>query len=505
MLRRKRASTSTTERGTPPPGTPDPGAGTATPTGSGPAPASAASRAPSRSDVIEGEIITPGPGDTGGVRFIEIEIVDPAEAASSPPTTGVYAVEDPEPEMIDAEVLDGEIPDGEVVQGRIVHGRGHASPEDGPHHPYSETHATEHAPPRGHDGVPRNGAGYDGTGYDGTEYDATHARPADTTYAHDTTDEPRTASPDDTTYERRTAYAHDTAYQHDTTYQHDTGTVPATRVPEPAAGTSRRGRSGRRTRAPGLARGPILGALGVLLLPALAVLGLVALMPGALSDAWRAHLSGTPVNPWRVPARTEATTTGAGPALTMVAEVAEITPGQAQVLLDRGENAGYGTLRKAWTWRDRNGLNLLALDLAEERTAKDGSLREARVRVHHLARLEGEPRVLHLVDEMLECPETPLHVDFTTGSVQVGDLDADGVAEATSGWHSSCEGPDRQRDVTLALLSGGQAYTLGGRGFPGTQRPDGVPPATFDADPQPEQWPAAFLTTAQNLFRVVYT
>ncbi|MFI7585945.1 M949_RS01915 family surface polysaccharide biosynthesis protein [Spongisporangium articulatum] len=170
----------------------------------------------------------------------------------------------------------------------------------------------------------------------------------------------------------------------------------------------------------------------------------------------------------------------------------QVNRAKATQLLARAHRSAGGTIKRAFTWTDGNGMNLLVT--ASNRTSAGTSLR-----VTQLARLDGKPQVLRVMIEpdLPECSGDDPKAGFTAGSMFVRDLDGDGVAEATVGWSSRCgSGPSVAK---LALLSDGQKYIIRGEGDVGNAGSgSGVP------DPVAARWPAKFLGPLTTLYRSLY-
>lgn len=247
-------------------------------------------------------------------------------------------------------------------------------------------------------------------------------------------------------------------------------------------------------------RRTLLLAVMVVGLPLLAVLGLVVLMPRGSSrpaDAGRQEprpSASADLEPTASP--TGEASPSPSPEATAITDLEGIDQGRADGLLRQGGVNDAGEIHNAWTWTDRNGLNLLALTSTGRR--------QLVLKVTHLAHLDAQPSTLREMRDPQSCRrQERLDAGFAQGSVQVSDLDGDGIAEATVGWYASCD-DTQQATVKLALISNGDKYILRGQGFVG-EPPPGVPAATFQPEPESSAWPATFYDTTVSVFHNVFT
>jgi hypothetical protein len=151
-----------------------------------------------------------------------------------------------------------------------------------------------------------------------------------------------------------------------------------------------------------------------------------------------------------------------------------------------------GDVVGAWRWTDDNGRNLLV-------TTRQGGGNNQTLRVIQVARLDKNPKTLRvMIDPGLPgCRGGDGAAGFTKNSVQVRDLDRDGVAEVLVGWFARCGGSGAQTTAKLALLSNGDKYILRGQGVlgsGGSQAPD----------PAAKNWPKPFLKAATAEFKTLY-
>jgi hypothetical protein len=125
-----------------------------------------------------------------------------------------------------------------------------------------------------------------------------------------------------------------------------------------------------------------------------------------------------------------------------------------------------GTVEDARRWTDRNGQNLLVLTRTEEVWGKDSLGNDARSReIHgyHFIRQGSGYRILwQTIDFVRGCGED-IVLEYAPGSVQVTDVDHDGIAETTYVYAIACMGGMDPADMKLILHEGATKYAI--RGF----------------------------------------
>jgi hypothetical protein len=151
-----------------------------------------------------------------------------------------------------------------------------------------------------------------------------------------------------------------------------------------------------------------------------------------------------------------------------------------------------GDVVGAWRWSDENGRNLLA-------TTRERSGANQTLRVIHVARLDKDPKTLRvMIDPGLPgCQSGGGTAGFTKNSVQVRDLDRDGIAEVLVGWFARCGSAAADSTVKLAVLSDGDKYILRGQGVVGSG-------GSQAPDPAAKSWPKPFLKAATAVFKTLY-
>ena len=272
----------------------------------------------------------------------------------------------------------------------------------------------------------------------------------------------------------------------------------------------------------------------VIVVPTLAVFGVVALLPGPPQRAAAALPSNRPSasGPASIAARSAA---GAR-------DLRGLTADQTASLLGAAGQSVRGDLDQAWTFRDSNGLNLLVA------TVETVAVSDYTMRVSLFGDLEGAPRSMtRLADGGLPgCSAAPLRgngakrddrqkrdrsgrgngnnsgdqnndnqnngdqpaeqpaavlgsAGFTSDSVTLADSNRDGVGEVTIGWSSSCGPAGASSRIQLALISADRTFLVQG---------DGVISATGNGTLVPEQdpasWPEGSLDSVNALFHQLY-
>lgn len=235
--------------------------------------------------------------------------------------------------------------------------------------------------------------------------------------------------------------------------------------------------------------------IGLALIPVLAVLAAVALLPRGPDGE-----TATPIRP----AAAGGSPQPAGSAAPDTQDTADATVGDLQqVPPDRAladlTNAGVqpgGDIAGGWAWDDANGRNLLVTASAAGRVAGSYDLR-----VTQLAGVGEAARVLRVMREpgVPRCGSGSGTARFTPGSVTVRDLDRDGIGEVSVGWSFGCSAAGAKTEAKLVLLAGGQKHILRGRGVIGRPGSGGFVP-----DPAPGSWPEGYLDALTALFHQLY-
>ena len=243
----------------------------------------------------------------------------------------------------------------------------------------------------------------------------------------------------------------------------------------------------------------------IVVVPILAALGVVALIPwGSAGRSDRSVTTAASATRSQAAASAPATPSATAqptPTPTPEGGLREISPGEATGMLERAGVNLSGAVQRAWTWTDVDGLNLLA---AASRTEFRGDEHAPRFTLEfaHLAGLDTQPRALRVMRD----PDLPERCDgdgaqsstgFTDGSVAVTDLDGDGITEVSIGWTARCGGADQPSTAKLALLTNGRKFILRGSGVLGAG-------GSMDPDPDAGDWPQAYLRQMTALFHHLY-
>lgn len=123
--------------------------------------------------------------------------------------------------------------------------------------------------------------------------------------------------------------------------------------------------------------------------------------------------------------------------------------------------AHRGTVEAARRWTDRNGENLILLTRTDE-TTTGGDLREREIYAYHYVREGAGYRLLwRTVDFERECM-FDLLLEFAPGSLQVTDVDADGIAETSYVYGQACRGGVDPPGLKLILHEGATKYAIRG-------------------------------------------
>jgi len=129
--------------------------------------------------------------------------------------------------------------------------------------------------------------------------------------------------------------------------------------------------------------------------------------------------------------------------------------------------AHRGTVEAARRWTDRNGDNLLLLTRTDELTTSnaDGERFRAReIYAYHYVREGAGYRLLwQTTDFVREC-DLDLALDYAPGSLQVTDVDADGIAETSYVYRKACRGGVDPPGLKLILHEGATKYAIRGSG-----------------------------------------
>ena len=147
----------------------------------------------------------------------------------------------------------------------------------------------------------------------------------------------------------------------------------------------------------------------------------------------------------------------------------------------------------AWGWRDANGENVFVVTYADSEGAEsdyDSSRSRSMVITHDVLGSDGPvTRKRTVRDFVNDCP-FDLHLLLEKDSLQVSDLDGDGLAEITFAYQFTCTSDVSPRSRKMLLLEDGEKYIL--RGHTGLNLPGMQMPSEFEVDPSVEKGPKVF-------------
>ncbi len=139
-----------------------------------------------------------------------------------------------------------------------------------------------------------------------------------------------------------------------------------------------------------------------------------------------------------------------------------VAPGQVPAAA-----AHRGKVEGARRWTDRNGENLILLTRTDQVTTPNpleggDPYRAREIYAYHYVREGAGYRLLwQTIDFVRECP-LDLALDYAPGSLQVTDVDADGIAETSFVYRLACQGGVDPSDLKLILHEGAAKYAIRG-------------------------------------------
>jgi len=127
-----------------------------------------------------------------------------------------------------------------------------------------------------------------------------------------------------------------------------------------------------------------------------------------------------------------------------------------------------GRVEGARRWTDRTGDNLLLLTRTDVVTKPgpedEDPHREREIHAYHYVREGAGYRLLwRTADFVRECP-LDLALEYAPGSLQVTDVDADGIAETSYVYRLACQGGVDPSELKLILHEGATKYAIRGSG-----------------------------------------
>jgi hypothetical protein len=113
-------------------------------------------------------------------------------------------------------------------------------------------------------------------------------------------------------------------------------------------------------------------------------------------------------------------------------------------------------------WRDLNGENILVLAQSGEEADSDKGVKSAELYAHHYLLKDDVPTLLwSLVDFVRDC-EFDLALHFIPNSLQITDLDQDGIGESLLVYRQSCTADVSPAVQKLVLHEGNDKYAIRG-------------------------------------------
>ncbi len=193
----------------------------------------------------------------------------------------------------------------------------------------------------------------------------------------------------------------------------------------------------------------------------------------------------------------------------VLSDVSQIDAAAARAQARQAGIPVVGKAVEAWTWKDRNGRNLLLTTRSVDKTEGE-VVRAATLRVYHVGRLDTAPEQLltPLRDSGEPGCDVEFALDFVPDSIAVTDTDRDGYGEASVGWASLCAGDPQPSRIKLALLTEKTYYILRGRGQRAADPPPppGItfPKASFTPNLPASRWPEGTYEQTVALFRTLF-
>ncbi|HEX2201888.1 MAG TPA: hypothetical protein VHG91_01250 [Longimicrobium sp.] len=165
-----------------------------------------------------------------------------------------------------------------------------------------------------------------------------------------------------------------------------------------------------------------------------------------------------------------------------------------------------GTIEAARRWRDRSGDNLLVLTRTAETQGPPNEYaepsRQREIYVYHYVRDGAGYRLLwRTVDHVRGC-DFDLTLSFVPGSLQVTDVDRDGLAETSYAYRLACRSDVSPAALKLILHEGATKYAVRGTGDMRQIAP-GYPAPEMRMDPALTREPALRALAERQWRRVV--
>lgn len=126
-----------------------------------------------------------------------------------------------------------------------------------------------------------------------------------------------------------------------------------------------------------------------------------------------------------------------------------------------------GSLKEVWSWKDRNGDNLLITTLTEPYADKEKNEfgeegQSAELHASLFTRTEGEYVLAWKLDDKEKSCPFDITCDFVKDALTVTDLDANGLAEVTLLYRMACRSDVSPAEMQLVMYEGQNKYVLKG-------------------------------------------
>jgi hypothetical protein len=122
-----------------------------------------------------------------------------------------------------------------------------------------------------------------------------------------------------------------------------------------------------------------------------------------------------------------------------------------------------GSIEGARRWTDRTGDNVLLLTSFDETRSDDPSVHSREIRAYHYVRRGAGYALLWQIQDFVRECDLDIILEYAPGSLQVTDVDADGIAETSFVYQLGCMGGVDPAGLKLILHEGATKYAI--RGF----------------------------------------
>ena len=162
-------------------------------------------------------------------------------------------------------------------------------------------------------------------------------------------------------------------------------------------------------------------------------------------------------------------------------------------MLPKVPDAVDATGPEVWGWSDGNGENVFSVTYAD-REDPDGTEGPTKSRsmliTHDVIGPDGTAERKRTVKDFIHDCLFDVHLGLEEGSIQISDLDDDGVAEVTFAYRLGCASDVSPIGRKVVLLEDGTKYIL--RGHTGVNLGSTAVPSEYEADPLVARGPSAF-------------